>query len=301
MSSSNITLLPDYDSPLELKEFLDAFGFGMQKKFGQNFLIDRRVRTDLVSKLNLEKSAEGRAIKLWEIGPGLGAMTSLLLEKNVDLTAFEIDRGFIGILKSFFSENQNFKLVEGDVLKTWKKELKEHGKPDIFFGNLPYNIATELMLDSIESLVVFDTALITIQKEVAQKIVAKPGNKKNYGVLSVLSNWLYDCKIVKKIPCSAFWPQPHIESATVLFTAKKSDPEMTPEQAKLFIKIVKALFASRRKTIKNNLSAFLSLNGYPDICSEILANAKLKENARAENLSLYEFLRLSDIISNTEK
>ncbi len=306
MTSYDSARLLDYDSPLELKEFLDAFGFGMQKKFGQNFLIDRKCRTDLVSMLNLEECHN----KVWEVGPGLGAMTSLLLEQNVELIAFEIDRGFIAILKQFFGSKENFKLIEGDVLKNWKTELKNNGKPNIFFGNLPYNIATELILDTIENLIIFDKMLITVQKEVAQKITAKP-NDKNYGVLSVLCNWLYDCKIVKKIPRSAFWPQPHIDSATVLFTPKNSETpqngsdnfstKLDEEKSKLFIKVVKALFSSRRKTIKNNLSAFLKQNSYGDISSEVLQKASLKENIRAENLSLYDFLALSDIIIKTEK
>ncbi len=295
MKDSQLSILPDYDSPNSLKEFLDAFGFGMQKKFGQNFLLDRKVRNELVSLLDLSKDST-----IWEVGPGLGAMTSLILEKDCKFKVFEIDRGFIAILKQFFGDKENFQIIEGDVLKNWKKELEESGKPNVFFGNLPYNIATELILDTIESFVVFDKVLITVQKEVAQKITAKPNNK-NYGVLSVLSNWLYDCKIVKKIPSSAFWPQPHVESATVLFTPKLSENEIDMKKARLFVKLVKALFSSRRKTIKNNLNAFLKLNGYADISSEILAKANLKESSRAENLSLYEFLSLSDIIFNTEK
>ncbi len=295
MHKVETSLLPNYDSPVQLKEFLDTFGFGMQKKFGQNFLIDRKTRSDLVSMLDLDDNS-----KVWEVGPGLGAMTSLLLEKNAKLSVFEIDRGFVAILNKFFASKDNFTLIEGDVLKTWKAELKKNGIPDIFFGNLPYNIAAELILDTIENLVVFDKVLITVQKEVAQKMLALP-NSKNYGVLSVLCSWLYDGKMVKKIPASAFWPQPHIESATVLFTAKKNTDAIDTDKAKLFIKIVKALFSSRRKTIKNNLSSFLKQNSYGDISSEVLAKANLKESARAENLSLYDFLSLSDIISNTER
>ncbi len=283
--------LPNYDSPTDLKEFLDFFGFGMQKKFGQNFLVDRNIRIKLINSLNLKKGD-----KIWEVGPGLGAMSAMLLEAGVDLTAFEIDNGFIGILKNLFKD---FNLIEGDVLKTWQKELKLTGKPDIFFGNLPYNIATELILDTIKNLVVFNKVLITVQKEVAQKITAQ-ANTKNYCTLSVLCNWLYDCKIVELIPSSSFWPQPHIESAAVLFVPKQYNNNFGCKNPQLFIKTVKALFSSRRKTIKNNLQAWLRQAGYGNIVDDILKKADLAENLRAENLSLFDFLKLSDIIVDEE-
>ena len=130
---------PDYNSPAELKEILDANGFSMQKKFGQNFLINEDARRRLVDALKL---TEG--MKVWEVGPGLGAMTSSILEQGADLTVFEIDRGFASLISGFFEDYANkgtFRIVEGDVLKTWKGHLQKAGQADRFFGNLPYNIA----------------------------------------------------------------------------------------------------------------------------------------------------------------
>ena len=217
MDSGALLGLPNYDSPAELKALLETLGFAMQKKFGQNFLIDKKARENLISFLNLD-----RGTKVWEVGPGLGAMTYLLLEKGVKLTAFEIDKGFISLLKKFFLENskQSFTLVEGDVQKNWLPYLNEHGKPDVFFGNLPYNIASELIASTVEAGIVFDTMLFTVQKEAAERITARPNNK-NYTAFSVLCSLFYECKIVKTIPASAFWPQPNVESAAVLFKAKK--------------------------------------------------------------------------------
>ena len=182
MNSGFFLSPPNYDSPAELKSLLETLGFAMQKKFGQNFLIDKKTRENLISFLTLDKGT-----RVWEVGPGLGAMTYLLLEKGVHLTAFEIDKGFISLLKKIFLENskQNFTLIEGDVQKNWLPYLIEHGKPNVFFGNLPYNIASDLIASTVEAGVVFDTMLFTVQKEAAERITARPGNK-NYTAFSVL-------------------------------------------------------------------------------------------------------------------
>ncbi|MGI5065131.1 16S rRNA (adenine(1518)-N(6)/adenine(1519)-N(6))-dimethyltransferase RsmA [Treponema putidum] len=294
MCSEPFLGLPNYDSPAELKALLETLGFSMQKKFGQNFLVDKKTRESLISLLELKEET-----RIWEVGPGLGAMTCLLLEKGVNLTAFEIDKGFISLLKKFFlDKGQNFTLVEGDVQKNWLPYLKEHGKPDIFFGNLPYNIASELIASTIEAGVVFDTMLFTVQKEAAERITARPDNK-NYTAFSVLCSLFYECKIVKTIPASAFWPQPNVESAAILFKAEKEFAEY--KNFKLFIKIVKALFSSRRKNIKNNLSSWLKSNGYDCNADFVLQKAGLSGNLRAESLALYDFLLLSDIISSSDK
>lgn len=286
--------LPNYDSPAELKALLESRGFAMQKKFGQNFLIDKKTRENLISFLEISEGT-----RIWEVGPGLGAMTAFLLEKGAFLTAFEIDNGFISLLKKIFlGKSLNFTLIEGDVQKKWLPYLKEHGKPDIFFGNLPYNIASELIASTVEAGVVFDTMLFTVQKEAAERITARP-NQKNYTAFSVLCSLFYECKILKTIPASAFWPQPNVESATVLFKAKKDFAEY--KNYKLFIKIVKALFSSRRKNIKNNLGAWMKSNGYGDDYDFVLQKAGLNGNLRAESLALYDFLLLSDIISSLDK
>ena len=161
MNSGFFLSPPNYDSPAELKSLLETLGFAMQKKFGQNFLIDKKTRENLISFLTLDKGT-----RVWEVGPGLGAMTYLLLEKGVHLTAFEIDKGFISLLKKIFLENskQNFTLIEGDVQKNWLPYLIEHGKPNVFFGNLPYNIASDLIASTVEARVVFFTMVFYVQK-----------------------------------------------------------------------------------------------------------------------------------------
>ena len=303
------TVLPDYDSPKELKNLLGGLGFSMQKKFGQNFLISRQVRAALAGFLkpaqngrlgtDAEKrqyaAADKSACTVWEIGAGLGAMTELLLADGVRLTAFEIDKGFAALLRGFFGANGNFKLVEGDVQKTWRKELGISGKPDMLFGNLPYNISLEFVSSVIESGFIFEKMLFTMQKEAAQRITAETGSK-NYTALSVLCSRIYECTIVKTIPPAAFWPSPHVESVAILFT-----PKQKPAACKdpvLFTKLVKALFSSRRKTVKNNLNEWLKSRGAAACTEDILKRAQLDGTVRAEVMRLYDFLPLSDIVSD---
>mgnify|MGYP002711083230 CR=1 FL=1 len=184
---------PDYNSPSELKAFLEQSGMAMQKKFGQNFMINQSAREKIFSLLELKKDE-----LVWEIGPGLGCMTELILSSGANLEVFEIDRGFISILKQFFEQqekSEQFKIIEGDVLKNWKKTFYENPqKPAKLFGNLPYNIAATFIADTITENVVFEKCVFTVQKEVAQRMAAKKGTE-NYSVFSVLCQWGYNVKL----------------------------------------------------------------------------------------------------------
>ncbi|MBO7135805.1 MAG: ribosomal RNA small subunit methyltransferase A, partial [Spirochaetaceae bacterium] len=196
----------DYNSPASLKAFLEARGLAMQKKFGQNFLINGQARKKLIDSLEIEK-----ATTVWEIGPGLGAMTSGILDRGAELTAFEIDHGFAAALSEFFGGRPNFKLVEGDVLKTWKTV---EDRPARLFGNLPYNIAATIFADLICAGVRFDKAVITVQKEVAQRMSAKPGSE-DYSSFSVLCQWAYDVTPLMDLGGGSFWPKPNVDSRAV--------------------------------------------------------------------------------------
>ena len=279
---------PDYNSPAELKQVLDANGFSMQKKFGQNFLINEDARRRLVDALEL---TEG--MKVWEVGPGLGAMTNTILERGADLTVFEIDRGFASLISGFFedySKGGTFRIVEGDVMKTWKGHLKEAGQPDRFFGNLPYNIAATIIADTIENNVRFDKCVFTVQKEVAQRMCAKPGTA-DYSSFSALCQWAYDVKPLLDLAGGNFWPKPNVDSRAVVFTKKADFP--CCKNPELFIKMQRALFSSRRKTVRNNLSQFLKNN---DLAVSCLEKAGIDIMKRAEVLTLPELLKLSDVI-----
>lgn len=280
---------PDYNSPIALKNFMDENNMAMQKKFGQNFLVNADARKKLIDVLDVKPG-----MKVWEVGPGLGSMTSGLLERGVNLTVFEIDHGFARLLTQFFEEYANsghFSLVEGDVLKTWPKFAKENDIPERFFGNLPYNVAATIIADTITKGLRFDKAVFTIQKEVGQRMNAKPGTE-DYSSFSVLCQWAYDVKPVMDLAGGNFWPVPNVASRAVLMTKKEDFPKC--ENPELFRKMVRQIFALRRKTLRNNLSRFVKA----EICDEALKIAGIEPSIRAENLSVEDLLKLSDALSS---
>ncbi len=279
---------PDYNSPAALKTFMESQGFSMQKKFGQNFLVNEDARKRLVDALEV-----GEGVKVWEVGPGLGSMTSEILERGSDLTVFEIDKGFAGLISQFFegySKKGTFKLVEGDVLKTWKKQLDENNLPDRFFGNLPYNIAATIIADTIENNVRFDKCVFTVQKEVAVRMCAQPGSE-DYSSFSVLCNWAYDVKPLLDLTGGNFWPKPNVDSRAVVMNKKEGFPGCN--NPKLFVRMQRALFSSRRKTVRNNLSGFLKNN---DLTLQALSESEIDPMKRAEVLTIPQMLKLSDVI-----
>lgn len=268
---------------------MDENNMAMQKKFGQNFLVNADARKKLIDVLDVKPG-----MKVWEVGPGLGSMTSGLLERGVNLTVFEIDHGFARLLTQFFEEyanSGNFSLVEGDVLKTWPKFAKENDIPERFFGNLPYNVAATIIADTITKGFRFDKAVFTIQKEVGQRMNAKPGTE-DYSSFSVLCQWAYDVKPVMDLAGGNFWPVPNVASRAVLMTKKEDFPKC--ENPELFRKMVRQIFALRRKTLRNNLSRFVKA----EICDEALKIAGIEPSIRAENLSVEDLLKLSDALNS---
>lgn len=283
---------PDYNSPTELKSFLDEHGFAMQKKFGQNFMVNGDARKKIVDVLD---PLEGEVI--WEIGPGLGCMTEEIMSRGAKVRAFEIDKGFIGLLHQFFEEQKGkgqFDITEGDVLKTWKKEFDSTTeKPVKLFGNLPYNIAATFIADTIVEGLLFDKCVFTVQKEVTERIAAQPGTE-NYSAFSVLCQWGYDVKKGIVLSSGNFWPRPNVASQA--FSLIKKENPVVCKDNRLFVKVVHALFAARRKTLLNNIKPLLlkGMNG-----EEIFDKAGISKTERAENLTVEQFCRMTDVLSES--
>lgn len=277
---------PDYNSPSELKDFLESHNMAMQKKFGQNFMINENARKRIIESLNPSESDS-----IWEIGPGLGCMTDLILKSGACLTAFEIDRGFILSLKEFFEKeitSGKFSIVEGDVLKTWKKQ-KEEKPASKLFGNLPYNIAATFIADTITYGLIFDLCVFTVQKEVAMRMWAKAGDE-NYSSFSVLCQYFYNVTKGFELAAGNFWPKPNVASHSVIFTKKEN---FTPVcQTCNFVKIVHALFASRRKTLANNIKSILNSDVNVD---EFFSSANVDKSLRAETLTVEDFVRITEV------
>lgn len=299
----------NYDSPKELRSFLDGRGLGMRKRHGQNFLINPAVRRRLLDALELSPGAE-----VWEIGPGLGAMTAGLLERGARVTAFEIDPAFAQALREFFPEvsatnlhepaqteekykTMSFRLIEGDVLKTWPAVHEDRAGPcghadekELYLlGNLPYNIAAALLADFIEKGRFFTRMVVTVQREVARRMAARPGSR-DYSSFSVLCSSVYKVSPLSVIKPSSFYPAPRVDSQGVRLDYNPGQQKL-PE---LFYPLVRSLFSSRRKTIKNTLSNFAnSVIMKAGAAEEVLNRTGISGDRRPETLNIDEFAALA--------
>jgi 16S rRNA (adenine1518-N6/adenine1519-N6)-dimethyltransferase len=227
-------------------------------------------------------------------------MTAGLLERGAELTAFEIDRGFIAALEGFFGGQRGFTLIPGDALKTWPGVWAAAGGETggFFLGNLPYNIAAALLADFIEKNCFFTRMVVTVQKEVARRMAAKPGTA-DYSSFSVLCASVYTVSPLMVLKGSSFYPAPRVDSQGVRLDLRSDiDPAGYPPS---FKPLVRSLFSSRRKTIKNNLQNYLNsriLTGKGDqnLTLGLLEKAGISPHERAENLGPAEFSALAALL-----
>ena len=277
----------NYDSPKEIERVLNERGLAMSKKFGQNFLISPEGRKRLIDLMELESG-----MKVWEIGPGLGAITHMLIQKKVNLTSFEIDHGFASLLTEVaFNEEENFNLIEGDALKTlFKKRLLP--LPDRIVGNLPYNVGSVMIGKLIENSYLPPLMVFTLQREVVDRMTSKPGED-DYSSFSVLTQIDYENKLSLKLPKGCFWPQPNVESAVVVMK-KRETPLVDEELRPIFIPLIRDLFQQRRKTVRNNLNSSEYGNMGKEKVEEIISCAGLSGSERAEVLSWEDLVRLAE-------
>jgi 16S rRNA (adenine1518-N6/adenine1519-N6)-dimethyltransferase len=297
-----ISMNINYNSGAALESLLKSEGLSMRKRFGQNFLINQDIRLRLADALDAQTGDV-----VWEIGPGLGAMTRILLDRKLAINAFEVDPGFIRILHTLFDNEKGFTLTEGDVLRTWKQQ----SPAPFLLGNLPYNIAAALIGDMTECRRFFKCMVITVQKEIALRMIATVGTE-HYSSFSVLCNSVYRIKKIMTIHSSAFYPRPHVESCGVKLELLANHTQYPA----VFYPLVRGLFLSRRKTIKNNLMAFLSASinrssigiscggqiknqrYFSEMCAYILADNSLTGNERAEDIDLKTFYRLAQTVED---
>ena len=277
----------NYDSPKEIERVLNERGLAMSKKFGQNFLISPEGRKRLIDLMELESG-----MKVWEIGPGLGAITHMLILKKVNLTSFEIDHGFASLLTEVaFNDEENFNLIEGDALKTlFKKRLLP--LPDRIVGNLPYNVGSVMIGKLIENSYLPPLMVFTLQREVVDRMTSRPGED-DYSSFSVLTQIDYENKLSLKLPKGCFWPQPNVESAVVVMK-KRETPLVAEELRPIFIPLIRDLFQQRRKTVRNNLNSSEYGNMGKEKVEEIISCAGLSGSERAEVLSWEDLVRLAE-------
>ena len=275
----------NYDSPLAIQRVLAQRGLGALKRYGQNFLVNRNFRKELLDALDFSPGAT-----VWEIGPGLGAMTEELLERGAKLVAFEIDRGYVALLQELFGAYSTFTLIPGDVLRTWK--VAEPA--DYFFGNLPYNIAATLLGNLIEGNTLFMRMVITVQREVAQRISASPGSR-DYSSITVLCNTAYRVRPLRVMSGNSFFPRPRVDSQGIQFDIRT---DRDPAQYSLYLRpLIRALFVSRRKTVYNTLRTYLAALSpsleRDDMAVTLLRNAGIPPQERPERLATDDFIALA--------
>ena len=282
-----------YDSPTAITKLLEVHGLSMSKKFGQNFLLSRQVREHIVDEMQLDGS-----MKVWEIGPGIGSLTAHLLERGCMVTAFEIDHGFCRILSNeAFGEDKNFRLIEGDALKTWEKLFKREGTPDCICGNLPYNVGSVCIAKLIEGKCLPQKMVYTLQKEVADRLCAKPGDKE-WSSFTLLAQMDYVVKNAFSINSGAFYPVPNVTSS-VITMEKRVKPLVNSSLRDMFLMVVRDLFSQRRKTVKNNLlsgktGAIIGKTGV----DAVLESSGVLSGKRAEQLDWAQFIAISEAVSN---
>jgi 16S rRNA (adenine1518-N6/adenine1519-N6)-dimethyltransferase len=214
----------------------------MRKRLGQNFLINPEARAKMIDALGITPGDT-----VWEVGPGLGAMTDALLERGALVTAFEIDPGFIRVLREVFGSRTGFTLVEGDALQTWRDAPAGSGASR-FLGNLPYTIGARLLGLFIEERRFFTRMVVTVQREVADRMRA-PAGSKDYSSLSALCASAYRITPLMLLRGASFYPVPRVESQALLLDLKPDAAGYPPA----FYALTRRLFASRRKTLRNNL------------------------------------------------
>jgi len=280
----------NYNSPKNIQDILSMNGLAPQKKFGQNFLVSKDVREHILSVIDMDPGLD-----IWEIGPGLGSMTTLILEKlkTGKLSVFEIHKGFIEILKKIF--DNRIEVIEGDFIKTWKK-YKASSKmpyPARIFGNLPYNSASAIIASLIEENSVPEKMVFTVQKEVAQRIAAKPGTK-DYSSFSVLCQIACDIKIETDIKGAAFFPVPDVTSSLISMTPHNRYNAV--KERKAFSQFLRILFKARRKTILNNLKTVDLSQGKAGTknitITEILHEKNISPGIRAERLDVSQIVSI---------
>lgn len=280
----------NYDSPREIRDYLSRNSVALKKRWGQNFLISAPVREKLVRLLDIRPGET-----VWEVGPGLGAITELLVQTADAVVAFEVDYAFIRHLRERFSGSDNLRIVDGDFLKTWAAVRAESGDPERIVGNLPYRSASGIVGALIVNECRFQRAVVTVQKELAERMTASPGTK-NYSSFSVLCRAF--CRVVDRgdVNPGAFYPAPGITSTVVELAWRGAEPAVGDRE--LFIRLTRELFVSRRKTIRNNLAASPTLRGLdPQRLADALEQTGVDPDARAETLRVEQFVAFSNRVA----
>lgn len=270
-------------SPEVVHYICKRFDIKMSKKLGQNFLIKRGIVDEIVKSAELQKGEP-----VLEIGPGIGTLTQGLAQSGAQVKAIELDSRLLEVLDTTLAQYDNVQIVHGDVLKLDVPSIMNH-KPFKVVANLPYYITTPIIMSLLESKLPIERLVVMVQKEVALRMVAKPGTK-DYGALSVAVQYYTEPDIVLDVPPKSFLPAPAVTSSVIRCILRDRPPVDVIDE-KLFFRVVKAGFAQRRKTFSNTMKTTGLGKEQIDI---ILTKAGIDGQRRGETFSLQEFADIAN-------
>lgn len=265
-------------SPEVVHYICKRFDIKMSKKLGQNFLVKRGIVDEIVHAAELTPGEP-----VLEVGPGIGTLTQGLAQSGADVTAIELDRRLLEVLDTTLASYDNVRIIHGDVLKLDVPSIMNH-KPFKVVANLPYYITTPIIMSLLESKLPIERLVVMVQKEVALRMVAKPGTK-DYGALSVAVQYYTEPDIVLDVPPKSFLPAPAVTSSVIRCVLRDKPPVDVIDE-KLFFRVVKAGFAQRRKTFSNTMK---TTGLSKDRIEELLAKANIDGQRRGETFTLQEF------------
>lgn len=270
--------------PLDAAALLKRHGLRAHKGLGQNFLQDAEALDKIVSAAEIQ-----RTDTVLEIGPGLGSLTRYLAVSAKEVVAVELDENLLPPLKAVLAPYQNVRLIHGDILKLSPNDLITE-RDYIVVANIPYYITSAVIRHLLENEPKPRRVVLTVQKEVAQRICAQPGDLS----LLALSVQIYGKpRSVAHIPAEAFFPAPKVDSAVLCMDIYAS-PLIKEELREPFFKLIKAGFSQKRKTLRNSLSSGLHIS--PTDAADLLTRADIDPQRRAETLSIEEWERLSSSV-----
>lgn len=269
------------------KDIVKHFEFKFSKSLGQNFLIDQNILNKIVDSAELTENST--AI---EIGPGIGVLTQEMAKRCRKVIAVEIDDTLIPILNETLANYDNIKIVHEDALKVdFNKLIEEENLEDVkLVANLPYYVTTPILTKLLMDKIPLKSIIVMIQKEVADRIVAKPATKE-YGSLSILVQYYCDVHKVCKVSRNCFMPPPKVESSVIRMDIRP--PKYDTKDENLFFNVVRHAFNMRRKTLSNALKP-IGLS--EEMLKEAFEKSNIEGNRRGETLSIEEFVNLSNAI-----
>lgn len=271
----------------ETRYIMKKYNIRANKSLGQNFLISEEVVEKIVESADIKEDE-----LIIEIGPGLGTLTERLLEKAGKVICIELDTKMIKILEDRFSLYKNFEIINEDVLKVNLQEIikKEKRKCKVV-ANLPYYITTPIVMKLLEEKLEIESITVMIQKEVAERLIANPGEKET-GAITYTVYYYCESEKILEVPNNSFIPEPEVTSEVIKLKIRKEEPIKVKDKEKMF-KIIKNAFTQRRKTLINALMNTKTIKNKEEV-NKIFKKLNIGQNVRAEELTLQQFADISD-------